>query len=606
MLTFMQSIVPHMWIWGLLLSFSMTFFADGNNTSSANNGALVLLNDQSSSYQKGLEYLIPYLDHFGIPYDTLHIKPETRKEQNRNYGLYIIAHSQFISSKGIEKRLDDLLNNALGKGIGIVSFDPHVGLKPEAGQNIILTDSLVFTQQQHFITESHKKSGKFRLFGELLIEQANYPHALTLIKGRSAPLLVVSKKSAGRVAVWTTQDWMHTDLLGPLGGLDDCLWRSLVWAAKKPFLMQSLPPIITMRVDDVAGRGVLHGQSPLYWVNIASQYGFKPWLGLFIYNMPPYAVDELRKYISQGKATAAPHAFGGPPRPGTDHTSRGEYWYPDALPLRAETYDEFIFFDHHNRIPWSEKEMKKSLMAVDKWYTAHQPLPMSKYLLPHFYEIGSNAIDHVVNEWKMEYIGFPHGPDLSLHHGSCWLKAGPFRLHEESRPSMVSLPTYYADFVNIEGDEMFNFLCEIRDDVGYEWAPDNDVKATAKRGLRQLKRTLDSKALSVLFTHETDYIYKIKPENWEKEIKIIAEGLKKYDPIYMTMDKALQYVRAQKTSAITSWNIKQGKKTIEINLRGHTDITTHCYIYREKEDTIQSALIEVPVFRDKTQIRCNL
>jgi hypothetical protein len=48
---------------------------------------------------------------------------------------------------------------------------------------------------------------------------------------------------------------------GPLSGLDDLVWHSTAWAARKPFIMQGMPPFLTMRVDDV--------NSPFDWIHVA-------------------------------------------------------------------------------------------------------------------------------------------------------------------------------------------------------------------------------------------------------------------------------------------------------------------------------------------------
>ncbi len=70
---------------------------------------------------------------------------------------------------------------------------------------------------------------------------------------------------AGQLLSWASTDWMDTRVLGPLAGLDDLFWRGLVWAARKPFCLRGLPPLVTMRVDDVAGTGGHWQQTPLYW-----------------------------------------------------------------------------------------------------------------------------------------------------------------------------------------------------------------------------------------------------------------------------------------------------------------------------------------------------
>ena len=66
---------------------------------------------------------------------------------------------------------------------------------------------------------------------------------------------------SGHAVQWGSYDWMSHDVLGPLFGLDDLVWRSIVWAARKPFVMQGLPPFVTMRMDDVI--------DPSWWIDIA-------------------------------------------------------------------------------------------------------------------------------------------------------------------------------------------------------------------------------------------------------------------------------------------------------------------------------------------------
>ena len=41
-------------------------------------------------------------------------------------------------------------------------------------------------------------------------------------------------------------------MFGQFQGIDDLVWRGIVWAARKPFVMRGMPPFISMRVDDAA------------------------------------------------------------------------------------------------------------------------------------------------------------------------------------------------------------------------------------------------------------------------------------------------------------------------------------------------------------------
>ena len=60
----------------------------------------------------------------------------------------------------------------------------------------------------------------------------------TLASTGAQPFLAVTTNGAGRAVQWGTYDWMSHAVKGPMFGLDDLVWRSLVWAARKPFVMQ--------------------------------------------------------------------------------------------------------------------------------------------------------------------------------------------------------------------------------------------------------------------------------------------------------------------------------------------------------------------------------
>ena len=64
---------------------------------------------------------------------------------------------------------------------------------------------------------------------------------------------------------WGSYDWMVSTVLGPVDGLDDLVWRGVVWAARKPFVMRGMPNLVTMRVDDVSG--------PFWWVHLRQSGG---------------------------------------------------------------------------------------------------------------------------------------------------------------------------------------------------------------------------------------------------------------------------------------------------------------------------------------------
>jgi hypothetical protein len=229
-------------------------------------------------------------------------------------------------------------------------------------------------------------------------------------------------------------------------------------------------------------------------------------------------------------------------------------------------------------------------------------------MVPHWYEMGANTASYASEKWGMEFSCFPKYGDRPYTDTVVWLRSTPFRLYEEPQTctgwtrSGGQRPVYYAGFIEFGGAQFFNCLTEIRDDAGYEWAPDNNVQASAGRGIRQLKRALDAMAPAVLFTHETDYIYRITPENWEQELKMITTAMEPYNPSYPTMDEGLRIVRSFATSGIAAATCNTAGKVVTLGMEGHTDIPTTCYLFTEEGSTIIQKLIDVPAFENELSL----
>ncbi|GAJ14644.1 unnamed protein product, partial [marine sediment metagenome] len=226
-----------------------------------------------------------------------------------DYALLIVGHD-FEDNQAVLKVLDRFRDT----GAGILSFDADI-LSPRGAEAATSSKGNIITgTNHHYITALHDAPDTISCFSPMNLKVPPDFEGEVLLSASGNPFLIVSESDNKKIVCFTSMDWMRTSVLGPLMGIDDCLWRSMVWAARKPFVMRGLPPLVTMRIDDVMGTGELWDQSPFYWVKIANDYGFKPWLGLFIYNLNPAAIDELRGYLLARTAGASPHAFGSPNR----------------------------------------------------------------------------------------------------------------------------------------------------------------------------------------------------------------------------------------------------------------------------------------------------
>jgi hypothetical protein len=393
--------------------------------------------------------------------------------------------------------------------------------------------------------------------------------ATVLARSSSEPFLLSTSYGEGRAVQWGSYDWMSHAVKGPMRPLDDLVWRSIVWAARKPFALQGMPPFLTMRVDDVAG--------PFDWLKVANEFGLKPWVGLFHGDMGPADTAELSALVHAGLATASVHAVHG---------------------------DTYFYYDHFQAANWPDDVMAG--LYADAWdWHIERNIPISTYVVPHTYEIGTNAFQGL-RDWGVEFLATVMAPGTP--YGSPWVQNGPFRLYETAN-SDGGTPLYYADWIQVPGHpefdgQFFNCATEIRDDGGYEWYPSNDVLSSIGRGTRHVKRALDNMAIPNLMTHEY-FLDPIEPQNWRATIEGITANLAPYNLIHVTVDEACQYARAMRTSHIQSSSFNPLSGSLTIDVAGSTDMPTRLYLFTESNGTIQSTMLTVPEFSGSTRVTAN-
>ena len=541
--------------------------------------AIVIVNSSSIKYEDFAFFIQPYLEHFGIPYAVLDISTVAIPSNLGDYALIIIGHDSLDPNLAfIDIAEQNLISTAVNQGTGLVNFDSELvnpdfspryqyvqdifgfsyGSSGMASNVVVNTDPGIGS----YVVAAQPASATYGFLKGITPTGVTYTaesEALVTVGGQ--PLLVVSTSGLGHAVQWTSYEWMHADAWGYVRGFDDLIWRGLVWAARKPFVMQGLPPFVGMRVDDAMG--------PYWWVDIANQYGLKPWSGLFLHDQDQQDINEIKQLVDAGQMTVSIHSFA------------------DA---------SFFYFDDYKQTNFSDQVVAQHFAEGTAWHTNNQ-IPISKYVVPHFYEYGSNVFAGL-QDWGVEFIGTVLDPGDS--YGDLRLYLGPFNRYEIPCNSDCEAPLYYADFLPIPDQPAFDnkffvLNTEIRDNAGYEWYPNNDVPGTIDRGVTQLKRALDGMNLSTLFTHEY-YLQGISPANWHTILSGITTDISTYQPIYVTMDYASQYIRAVHTSNIAGSVYDPQLEQLNTILTGSTDIETQFYLFVEQNGEIQSTFVDVPVF----------
>lgn len=568
------------------------------------NNALVIVNRQSAiDYAYYSTYIGPYLDNFGIPYDESDVSSLPSFD---NYAIIILGHKNLYPTGYPTAVLSNLETALSTDNVGIYSFDPSLFDSPNnfhstqispisvtSNQINIVTAGSVSTT--HYITQLHLND-IHNPFNNVVNLQANKTITLnqnsilnggidlsTMNSGGTVvPLLQVYDNGiGGRIVKWTSYDWMFDDVLGPVFGMDDLIWRGIIWAAKKPFAMQGMPPMITFRVDDVTG--YQNGNNAGYdynWIKICNEFGIIPWCGTFIDAMRTFewTIPTLKSLTDNGFATSAPHAFSG-------YMTRN-----------------FLFFDHFG-VGLNPVANAREALAFYEEYD----LTLSNFLIPHWYEVDPDALPIIKNEMGIDYIGIHLDPGNYYATSTQTIQCKPYRTGRYGvGGANGTVPVYYGGNVgfNVDGTVLsfFNCITEIRDDGdGYEWAPmarpGDNATTTANRGIRQLRRSLNSMVLATIFTHEWYFPGVnggpvITNSVWREILTKLTSGIAGYNPEYRSMDYAVKYVRAKSQINIT--NLEDDDATINISYSGINDMDTKCYLFSEENGEITFKFIALP------------
>jgi hypothetical protein len=549
------------------------------------NKALVFINSGSVNYEDFTDYIKPYLENFGIPYDEFDVSSTYSLPHLINYSIIIFGHH------GVFEVGDYPISNleiAINAGVGLYSFDAQLFdldtefSNPLGVTNIATSNEIYITNTSHYITQNHNpipiydlNSNIISLRSNMTIEQnSELDGATNLAVIDAIPLLQITSYGSGRIVKWNAYTWTKENVLGPVYGMDDLIWRGIVWAARKPFVMQGMPPMVTMRFDDVCGNSFYSGAGAgniiddFEWIQICHDYGIIPWCGTFNDWIEVEDIPTLRNLITNGLATASPHAFGG---------------------------SDFIYFNHTNQAFPTFNAVQNTIDALD--FYRQNGLNLSRFFVPHWYEVESSALPIIYNAGG-HFLGIHFLPNTNQQQAypyppTPWLNCGPYRINRNgSSLEDPSRPVYYGGYVNFNGINFFNCVSEIRDDAGYEWSPQPNVNRAIGNGIRQLRRSFNSMVLATLFSHEF-YLNWMGEQDWRDILQTITTSVEGYSPLYnVSLDDAITYIRARNNIRIT--NVNETQQGIQISYKGINDLNTKCYKFTEGQNGITYEFIDLP------------
>ncbi len=572
---------------------------------SKGNLSLLLLVDSSkkSSYAFLEETTFSALEHFGIPYRIIDLSKDSLSIDDLLSCSGIVIPQEHLGGSLSSKNAEDI-TKAIGEGIGLVNFDGFIKEYPQAfkdifafsaseGNQFALTGSLKVSDNIHYITHTREVNETIYLkktLEAIKIAQVKRSIDILLRDQNNYPMLLAMSYREGRVVQFLFSPRLYSrEYLGHTCGLDDIFWKSIVWAAKKPFLMKAMPPFVTTRIDDASGSNSLFGKKEdsanlhFRYLDSFNKYGYIPNIGLFIDDISDEDAKIIKPKYEAKLAEFSPHAFTDP-----------------------ENFADRLIYMKHDGSEFSHTELEKNFSHVDAKFSQWGIRP-SRVLNAHFGEVGINALPFLKKKGQV--------------FNTTIRKFGRSYFDPEAHgwnPRPFSSPGYgfdfmpdHPDFFTIVSQPMVN---PGKDDsrtpiVDFLWGctpfwnenPYNDVEKAAERGAEHIKRGLDNLFFGCLTTHE-QRIATLSIEEWGELLSRIDGLTYKYDKIFKSHSYIAQYAKNKVKSHIKEANYNPHSKEIKCTLEGETDMPLQLYIFIDKDRGVEYKFESVPAFDDSTTI----
>ncbi|MBI3757978.1 MAG: IPT/TIG domain-containing protein, partial [Deltaproteobacteria bacterium] len=414
-----------------------------------------------------------YLDHLQVPYEVIDTATVTPPADLGNRQLILAGHTGLNLSSAWQSAIV----NAVSGGAGFVNLDatPTIGAQAHIQSLFGATGSSVGTPATtirvpavvlpggatpHFITALQRKflgdpAGDivypFHADANGIVQPVTATVLSTtagtvLAQLGTDPFIVAQQTATGRVVHFGSYLYLQADRFGFVQGVDDLFWRSLVWAARKPFVLRGYPRYWAVQMDDTtSGWGTrvkdMYNPALTGTTNVNGVGG--PWKVtgyLFTANLPAGSAERASVIsdIQSGKLQVTPHSF-------TNISYGDMYWHAVAGgTTRALTDSE-----------WTD-----NLAAILAWKQGNggaDVIPsFSRSLVAHFWDLSNNTGYDLWNTLGFRYVtsvqkpGFqrPATPQtVKVYNGAERLHVGDFWSYEappKLNPS-ESAPFFFAD-----------------------------------------------------------------------------------------------------------------------------------------------------------------
>jgi hypothetical protein len=497
-------------------------------TASINATLLVLINStdsagyntNASSPGEFQRYIQPYLDNLQVPYQIVDVSSTDPAPDIASRALIIAGHSAL----NLSAVWQNAIAGAVNAGSGFVNLDSDLSIGSAthirqifgatgatlgtAATSISVPAAVMSTgSTPHFIAALQRKflgdAAGDNIYFFHPDAQSNFQSVTaTLLQGASGtviaklgsdPLILAKSYGAGRAVNFGSYGYLKADRFGFVQGLDDIFWRSLVWAARKPFVLRGYPRFWAVQMDDTNvgwGSVVKDLYNPTFTGNVAADGTGGPWKVtgyLFINNLPAGSSERASVIadINAGKLQVFPHSF-------TNASYGDMYWNQSSGQL-------------------TDSQWLSNLSAINTFKTGNggaDTIPFfSRALVAHWWDLSNNTGYDLWNALGIRYITTIQKPgfaqpfaNINQYGGAERVTAGPFWKYEKPPKTVTgeNFPFFFADDyvvgsrAGLPSQTFFLFTTQYQDPAKYGrpdfiW-PSTSNNMTLAQSLDQLQR----------------------------------------------------------------------------------------------------------------------
>lgn len=533
--------------------------------------------------------LLPALNHFGIPYRIADVVGLAQAGGLGEAAAIVLAHDGVAASLTEESWRS--IVSAAESGVGVVSFDgrlwkadPEVQrfFGADGGMQEALVEAVCIAEQDHYITDMQHPGHAHKLLRpvEASLPERTVSEAVPLAGNEAGQTLAAAisggESGDGRLgerraalyvspALWLRQHFGHAS------GLDDLLWRMLIWAARKPFATLMMPPFVVCRVDDAIG-----SYDRFDYVRVLNEFNWIPNIGLFVDDIEDETAKRIKFYYDRGLAEFSAHSF----------HELGEP-YPDQIYLQ------------HDGQEYAFAELKDHFERLDRFYKRVGIAP-SRTVNIHYDELGLNSLPFLLSRNQTFMMGL--------------IPAG-VRWYANSY-SWEPYPYGHQGFNYGPLDPDHRFWNAVAHHLGSYKTPDTgmgvgeflggctpfngendkaDIGRAIERGVAALKLGVSSGFFGTLMTHE-QRIMALAPDEWRAIIEGIHRGLEGWTLLYRTYDEISQYCKdkARTRIALADYDASAGR--FSVRLEGTAEYGVSYHLYRDEGEKVASELVQAAPF----------